>query len=228
MATSDGAVSEVQPPSPQDLELKLELKRKKKKEKLRSAWISFVGRIVAQILGAVTAITLGVVVADRIRGERATAAATPATVSHEQATLARPVPPDPRTSVVVLPLEVFSADPSQQQLADILTEELIAALGGMPELRVVSRTSSMQSRRHPRTVPEIAVALGVEIVVEGCAIRDGDEVRITVRAMDGARDTRLGSSTQRGKARGPRAHEDLASAVARDVAAIITASARPE
>jgi hypothetical protein len=32
---------------------------KKKKDKVRSAWISFVGRIVAQIMGAVASITLG-------------------------------------------------------------------------------------------------------------------------------------------------------------------------
>ena len=32
----------------------------KKKEKVRSAWISFVGRIVAQVVGAVATIVLGV------------------------------------------------------------------------------------------------------------------------------------------------------------------------
>lgn len=37
-----------------------EKKRRKKKEKIRSAWISFVGRIVAQVVGAVATIVLGV------------------------------------------------------------------------------------------------------------------------------------------------------------------------
>jgi hypothetical protein len=32
---------------------------KKKKDKVQAAWISFVGRIVAQVLGAVATVTLG-------------------------------------------------------------------------------------------------------------------------------------------------------------------------
>ena len=35
---------------------------KRKRSKVRSAWISFVGRIVAQIIGAVASVTLGLVV----------------------------------------------------------------------------------------------------------------------------------------------------------------------
>ena len=37
-------------------------KKKKKKDKVRSAWISFAGRIVAQIVGAAATVTLGVLV----------------------------------------------------------------------------------------------------------------------------------------------------------------------
>lgn len=37
-------------------------KKKKKKDKVRSAWISFVGRIVAQLVGAVATVVLGVLV----------------------------------------------------------------------------------------------------------------------------------------------------------------------
>jgi len=45
-----------------DLELK---KEKKKKDKVRSAWISFVGRILAQLVGAAATVTLGVIVLHR-------------------------------------------------------------------------------------------------------------------------------------------------------------------
>ena len=37
-----------------------EKKKKKKKDKVRSAWISFAGRIVAQIVGAAATIVLGI------------------------------------------------------------------------------------------------------------------------------------------------------------------------
>jgi hypothetical protein len=40
-------------------------KKKTKREKVRSAWISFVGRIVAQIVGAIATVALGVMVLHR-------------------------------------------------------------------------------------------------------------------------------------------------------------------
>ena len=41
---------------------------KKKKDKVRSAWISFVGRILAQLVGAAATVALGVVVLHRYSG----------------------------------------------------------------------------------------------------------------------------------------------------------------
>ena len=38
---------------------------KRKKDKVRSAWISFIGRIVAQIVGAIASVTLGLMVLTR-------------------------------------------------------------------------------------------------------------------------------------------------------------------
>ena len=40
-------------------------KKKKKQDKVRSAWISFAGRIVAQIVGAIATVALGVMVLHR-------------------------------------------------------------------------------------------------------------------------------------------------------------------
>lgn len=40
-------------------------KKKRKKDKVRSAWISFAGRIVAQIVGAIATVALGVMVLHR-------------------------------------------------------------------------------------------------------------------------------------------------------------------
>jgi hypothetical protein len=42
-----------------------EKKKKKKKDKVRSAWISFAGRIVAQMVGAIATVALGVMVLHR-------------------------------------------------------------------------------------------------------------------------------------------------------------------
>jgi hypothetical protein len=40
-------------------------KKNKKKDKVRSAWIAFVGRIVAQLVGAIATVALGVMVLSR-------------------------------------------------------------------------------------------------------------------------------------------------------------------
>jgi hypothetical protein len=61
-------------------------KQKKKKDKVRSAWIGFMGRIVAQLVGAIATVALGVMVLNRYTGptsqppgyHNATALPTPA------------------------------------------------------------------------------------------------------------------------------------------------------
>ena len=49
------------PVSADAAEDELERKLEKKRAKVRSAWISFVGRIVAQVMGAVATISLGLI-----------------------------------------------------------------------------------------------------------------------------------------------------------------------
>ena len=46
-------------------------KKKQKQDKVRSAWISFAGRIVAQIVGAIATVALGVMVLHRYTSEDA-------------------------------------------------------------------------------------------------------------------------------------------------------------
>ncbi len=55
------------------------MKKKEKKDKVRSAWISFTGRIVAQLVGAIATVALGVMVLHRYNAldSRPPAAALP-------------------------------------------------------------------------------------------------------------------------------------------------------
>ena len=77
-------------------------------------------------------------------------------------------------SVAILPLVNVSSDPRQDYFADGITDELIAALSTMPNVRVISRTSVMQFKGSSKTVGEIARALNVDAVLEG-----------SVRVLDG-------------------------------------------
>jgi hypothetical protein len=84
---------------------------KKKKKKARDMWISFVGRIVAQIVGAVATIVLGVYFVSRSNAPARDAASTGAGGS---ATAARSVSRSGDVpTIAVLPLQNFSGDPAQ-------------------------------------------------------------------------------------------------------------------
>jgi TolB-like protein len=199
-------------------------KQKKKRDKIRSAWISFVGRIVAQILGAVATITLALALADRIRSEPMTAAG--AATPHQQLAMRPAVPRDSRISIAVLPLELFSPDPTQQYLADSLTEEIVEALTNVPALRVISRTSTLQYRQQPRSVPDIAAALDVDVVIEGCVLHEGDTIRIRLRAIDGQRDTHLGTVVRSSRILDLLTlRADMASSAARELADVVRGDA---
>ena len=98
-------------------------------------------------------------------------------------------------SLVVLPLENLSGDPKQEYFADGMTEELIADLGQVSALRVISRTSAMTYKGTKKRLPEIAHELGVDAAVEGSAVREGNQVRITAQLIDARTDRHLWART---------------------------------
>lgn len=94
-------------------------------------------------------------------------------------------------SLVVLPLENLSGDPTQEYLADGMTEILISDLAKISALKVISRTSAMHYRGTRMRVPEIAQELGVQAVVEGSVMQSDGRVRITVQLIEAATDRHL-------------------------------------
>lgn len=63
-------------------------KKKRKKEKVRSAWISFAGRIVAQLVGAIATVALGVMVLHRYTSTDT----RPGPPAAQQTSVAQPAP----------------------------------------------------------------------------------------------------------------------------------------
>ena len=102
----------------------------------------------------------------------------------------RPVEAEPPT-VAVLPFANLSGDPGHAPLADGLTDWLITNLAHRPELRVISRTSVLGFGEGRLTLPEIARALGADLIVEGTVLREGDRVRISAQLVDGPLDRHL-------------------------------------
>ena len=94
-------------------------------------------------------------------------------------------------SIVVLPFENLSPDPDNAFFADGLTEELIADLSNVRDLRVISRTSSMAFKGTTKTVPTIAHELNVRYALEGSVRRAGSSLRITAQLIDADKDAHL-------------------------------------
>ena len=97
----------------------------------------------------------------------------------------------PVRSLAVLPLQNLSGDPSQEYLADGMTEELIGRLANIHGLRVISRTSAMHFKKTQLSAPEIARTLGVDAIVEGSVIREGSQVRVHAQLIRGASDEHI-------------------------------------
>ena len=107
------------------------------------------------------------------------------------------VPGARKVMLVVLPFVNLSGDPKQDYLADGMTEELIAQLGGMdPEhLGVIARTSAMQYRNTRKDAAQIGRELGVGFLLESSVRESGGRVRVTAQLITTGDQTHLWSDT---------------------------------
>ena len=125
-------------------------------------------------------------------------------------------------SLAVLPLANFSNDPSQDYFADGMTEELIAQLGQIHALRVISRTSAMTYKNVRKPLAEIARELNVDAVVEGSVMKSGDEIRITAQLIEVPADRHIWAQSYAGDVRDTLTLQSrVASAIAGQIRAVL-------
>ena len=170
----------------------LERKLEKKRAKIRSAWISFVGRIVAQIMGAVATISLGLMLVQKYQNPVAAPAPVPAQSAPHGIVPVRLITPG-EPSLAVLPLQNVSAD-GETSFARGMTDALITDLAHLDAVRVVSSTSSAAYDKGG-PLPQIARELGVDFIVEGAVTKADGRVRIALRLIDARRDEPLVSAS---------------------------------
>jgi TolB-like protein/DNA-binding winged helix-turn-helix (wHTH) protein/tetratricopeptide (TPR) repeat protein len=101
-------------------------------------------------------------------------------------------------SIAVLPLQNLSADSAQEYFSDGMTDALITDLAQIDNLKVISRTSSLQYKQTKKSLPEIARELGVDGIVEGTVQRSGDRVRITAQLIYGPSDKHVWANSFEG------------------------------
>jgi TolB-like protein/DNA-binding winged helix-turn-helix (wHTH) protein/Tfp pilus assembly protein PilF len=128
-------------------------------------------------------------------------------------------------SLAVLPLESLSGDASQDYFTDGMTDALIADLGQISALRVISRTSAMAYKRVHRPLSEIARELNVEAVVEGTVLRSGERVRITAQLIQVPNEKHLWAQSYEGDLQDTLA---LQNSVARAIAKQIQVTLNPQ
>src|SRR6266542_1717193 len=104
-------------------------------------------------------------------------------------------PASDRRSIAVLPFQNFSPDPENAFFADGMTEDILAQLAKIRNLKVVSRTSVMRYKGTQKPIREIAAELGVATVLEGSVRRAGNRVRIVGQLVDASTDEHLWSET---------------------------------
>jgi len=89
-------------------------------------------------------------------------------------------------SIAVLPLVNTSGDSSNEYFSDGLSEELIAVLAKIPELKVIGRSSSFFFKGKSSDSAAIGQKLGVANLIEGSVRKQGDRVRIVAELISAA------------------------------------------
>jgi TolB-like protein/class 3 adenylate cyclase len=93
-----------------------------------------------------------------------------------------PLPDKP--SIVVLPFNNMSNDPSQDYFSDGITEDITTDLSQLASLFVIARNSAFTYKGKAVKVQDISRELGVRYVLEGSVRRSDNQVRITAQLID--------------------------------------------
>jgi TolB-like protein/class 3 adenylate cyclase/Flp pilus assembly protein TadD len=98
----------------------------------------------------------------------------------------------PEKSIAVLPFENLSEKKENAYFADGVQDEILTGLARVADLKVISRTSTLQYKIGvEHNLREIGKALGVTHVLTGGVQRAGDRVRVSAQLIDARTDTQL-------------------------------------
>jgi len=92
--------------------------------------------------------------------------------------------PTDRPSIAVLPFRELGATEEHRYFGDGLVEDIVGALASIPDLFVVSRTSTARFREAPVDLKSVGRDLGVRYVLTGSVRRAGSRLRIAAELAD--------------------------------------------
>jgi TolB-like protein/two-component SAPR family response regulator/Tfp pilus assembly protein PilF len=99
------------------------------------------------------------------------------------------------SSIAILPLSPLSDEAEGEYFSDGLTEDIIAQLSKIPDLKVISRTSVMKFKTTEKSLPEIGAELNVSTILEGSVRWSKKKVRVVVQLIRVDTDVHLWAET---------------------------------
>ena len=94
-------------------------------------------------------------------------------------------------SVAVLPFANASTEPSMEYLSDGITEGIIDRLSGLPNVKVISRTSAFRYKHRDIEPQKVARELGVDALVTGRVVQRGDDLSVSAELVEARDDKQL-------------------------------------
>ena len=91
-----------------------------------------------------------------------------------------------KPSITVLPFLTANNDSAQEFFADSLVENILTTLSKLPELSVISRSSSFVYKGRAVDVRQVARDLGVRFVLEGSVQMSGNRIRVFTQLINAA------------------------------------------
>ena len=91
----------------------------------------------------------------------------------------------------MLPFENLSSDKDNAYFSDGMQDLILTKLADIGQLKVISRTSTMQYGSHPQNLTIIGEQLGVATLLEGSVQKSGNQVLINVQLIDAKTDAHL-------------------------------------
>lgn len=98
-------------------------------------------------------------------------------------------------SIAVLAFTDMSPEKDQEYFSDGISEEILNLLTKIPDLKVISRTSSFSYKSKGVDIKQIGEELGVGYVLEGSIRKFGSTFRITTQLIDAKTGIRVWSAT---------------------------------
>ena len=100
-----------------------------------------------------------------------------------------------KKSIAVLPFENLSGKQEEEYFSDGLTEDVLAQIAKIADLKVISRAAIRHYKNTEMSPQEIGVELGVANLLMGTVRRDGDNLRVGCELVEAATGAQLWAKT---------------------------------